>query len=386
MKSAAPPRPDQNWLRAFMFTIFGTTALIISYFPLYYKELGFSSTQVGYLYAVGPLISMFSNMIWSYASDKYRTIKKIMMLLIGGQLTLLLFLTQANSFGAVFMIISLFYFFYYPVYPLADTMAIQTAKRYNRSFTVIRVFGSIGFALFALGIGYVISLAGANRAVVIGIAIGTVTLILSLLLRDGVVKRSGGMELSGLVKMLRSKEIFWFFICVFALALGHRMNEAFLTLTMAQLGADEGLIGWSLMLSAVSEIPIFFLLSKYGDKIKELPLLAFASLMYAVRFVLMGIVSDPMSVLAVQALHSVTFGVFYVTAVRYISRLVPTDYQATGMALFTVFWSSASGLISGTFGGGLFESAGRVTFYYLAAALAGLAAAGFMWRHIFHRD
>ncbi|NMO95387.1 MFS transporter [Paenibacillus lemnae] len=369
-----------------MFTIFGTTALIISYFPLYYKELGFSSTQVGYLYAVGPLISMFSNMIWSYASDKYRTIKKIMMLLIGGQLTLLLFLTQANSFGAVFMIISLFYFFYYPVYPLADTMAIQTAKRYNRSFTVIRVFGSIGFALFALGIGYVISLAGANRAVVIGIAIGTVTLILSLLLRDGVVKRSGGMELSGLVKMLRSKEIFWFFICVFALALGHRMNEAFLTLTMAQLGADEGLIGWSLMLSAVSEIPIFFLLSKYGDKIKELPLLAFASLMYAVRFVLMGIVSDPMSVLAVQALHSVTFGVFYVTAVRYISRLVPTDYQATGMALFTVFWSSASGLISGTFGGGLFESAGRVTFYYLAAALAGLAAAGFMWRHIFHRD
>ena len=383
MKTTAGPRPDQNWLRAFMFTIFGTTALIISYFPLYYKELGFSSTQIGYLYAVGPLISMFSNMIWSIASDKYRTIKKIMIALIGSQLLLLLIMTQASRFGAVFLIISLFYFFYYPVYPLADTMAIQTARRYGRSFTVIRVFGSLGYALFALGIGYVISFSGADWALGIGIVIGSAAFLISLLLRDGVVKRTGGMEMSDLLKVLRSKEMVWFFICVFCLALGHRMNEAFLTLTLSQLGAGEGLIGWSLMLSAASEIPIFFLLSKYGDKIKELPLLGFASLMYALRFLLMGLAADPIAVLAVQSLHSVTFGVFYVTAVRYITRLVPGRYQATGMALFTVFWSSASGLLSGTFGGALFENAGRPTFYYIATALAFLAFLGFLGRHLF---
>ena len=101
------------------------------------------------------------------------------------------------------------------------------------------------------------------------------------------------------------------------------------------------------MVSAASEIPIFFLLSKYGDKMKESPLLTFASLMFALRFLLMALAADPLSVLAVQSLHSITFGVFYVTAVRYITRIIPWQYRATGMALFIIFWSSVSGLLSG---------------------------------------
>lgn len=161
------------------------------------------------------------------------------------------------------------------------------------------------------------------------------------------------------------------------------MNEAFLTLTLSELGAGEGLIGWSLMVSAGSEIPIFFLLSKYGDKIKELPLLTFASLMFALRFLLMALAADPLSVLAVQSLHSITFGVFYVTAVRYITRIIPWQYRATGMALFIIFWSSVSGLLSGAFGGLLFEAAGRPAFYQLAALLALIAGLGFLYRHLF---
>lgn len=383
MKLPATKRPDQNWLRAFMFTIFGTTALVISYFPLYFKEIGFSSAQIGYLYAIGPLISMFSNMIWSYTSDKYRTIKRIMNILIIGQLVTMLVLWQVASFGVVLITISLFYFFYYPVYPLADTMAIQTAQRYGRSFTVIRVFGSLGYAFFALAIGYAIGAAGASATLAIGIGIGVFTLLCSFLLRDGVAAKSEPVELAALLKILRSKEVLWFFGCSFCLAIAHRMNEAFLTLTLSDLGAGEGLIGWSLMVSAASEIPIFFLLSKYGDKMKELPLLAFASLMFALRFLLMALAADPLSVLAVQSLHSITFGVFYVTAVRYITRIIPWQYRATGMALFVIFWSSVSGLLSGAFGGLLFEAAGRPTFYQLAALLAFVACLGFLYRHLF---
>lgn len=116
---------------------------------------------------------------------------------------------------------------------------------------------------------------------------------------------------------------------------------------------------------------------------KELPLLGFASLMFALRFLLMALASDPLSVLAVQSLHSITFGVFYVTAVRYITRIIPWQYRATGMALFIIFWSSVSGLLSGAFGGLLFEAAGRSSFYLLAALLSFAACLGFIYRHLF---
>lgn len=61
---------DQNWLRSFMFTLYGTSVLVVSYFPLFYTHLGFSSSQVGYLYSLGPLISILSNLFWSMVSDR----------------------------------------------------------------------------------------------------------------------------------------------------------------------------------------------------------------------------------------------------------------------------------------------------------------------------
>lgn len=160
------------------------------------------------------------------------------------------------------------------------------------------------------------------------------------------------------------------------------MNDAFIALTLKQLGASEGLIGWSMLASAVSEIPIFFLLNKYGDKFKELPLLAFASLMFAVRFLFMSMTHEPSMVIIIQMMHSVTFGIYYVTAVRYITRMIPDQFRATGLGLFAVVWSSAAGLMSGLFGGMLFENAGRSSFYFVAVGLSFLAFIGFLSRHL----
>jgi len=380
MKLSHNARPDQNWLRALMFTIFGSTVLVVSYLQLYFSHLGFSRAEIGYLYGIGPLVSVFSNMFWSMASDRYKTVRKVMIILLGGQLITGVMLANATSFGQVFVLVTLFYFFYYPVYPLADTMAITTANKYGRNFTSIRVFGSIGYAFFALSIGYFLGSFGPGWTMWVCIALAAITLLIGFRLQDQ-IDPSGStskMDLSGLWAILKRRDVLSFFGCVFLLALGHRMNEAFLTITLKDLGASEGLIGWSLLISSVSEIPIFLLLSKYGNRYKELPLLTFAALMYTLRLFLMSVSDTPAAVVAIQTMHSVTFGIFYVTAVRYITRLVPDAYRATGMALFTIVWSSASGLLSGTFGGLILDHAGRHVFYLTAMAFSLAALLGFI--------
>lgn len=382
---------DQNWLRSFMFTIFGTSVLVVSYFPLFYTHLGFSSSQVGLLYSVGPLISILSNLFWSMISDRLGTIKKIMAILLAGQLVTALMLNKATDFTSVMLIISLFYFFYYPVFPLADTMAIKIANRHGRNFISIRVFGSLGYSFFALTIGYVLRALGSSYSITVCLVIIAAALLLTWGLKDA--KRSDGesedvqsaeksVKKGGLKEILLQKEVLWFFGCVFVLALGHRMNEAFLTLSLKEMHAGDEVIGWALLASALSEIPIFFLLSKYGERFKELPLLAIGSLMYALRFLLMSLAGNPGSIIAIQAMHSVSFGIFYVTAVRYITRIIPDHLRATGLALFTVVWSSASGLLSGTFGGLIFQEAGRGVFYMVATGFSLLAFIGFLGKHL----
>ncbi|WP_157261200.1 MFS transporter [Paenibacillus wynnii] len=384
---------DQNWLRAFMFTIFGTSVLAVSYFPLFYRHLGFSNSQVGLLYSLGPLISILSNLFWSMISDRLGTIKKIMMILLGGQLISVLLLSKATEFTSVMLILSFFYFFYYPVFPLADTMAIKTAQKHGRNFISIRVFGSLGYAFFALTIGYILRALGTSWSMTLCLIIIITALIITWWLQDVKKitpdtpnKRNANSQVpkpkeNGLREILFQKEVLWFFSCVFVLALGHRMNEAFLTVSLKEMGAGDELIGWALLTSALSEIPVFFALSKYGDRFKELPLLAFASLMYAVRFILMSWADHPGSVIAIQAMHSVTFGIYYVTAVRYISRIIPDHLRATGLAIFTVVWSSAAGLLSGTFGGIIFEESGRSFFYTVAMIFSLAACAGFLGKH-----
>ncbi|MEK5449074.1 MFS transporter [Paenibacillus sp. FSL R7-0331] len=383
---------DQNWLRSFIFTLFGTSVLVVSYFPLFYTHLGFSSTQVGLLYSLGPLISILSNLFWSMMSDRLGTIKKIMAILLAGQLVTAILLARATDFSMVMLIISLFYFFYYPVFPLADTMAIKVAQRHGRNFITIRVFGSLGYSFFALTIGYVLRALGSSYSIGVCIVIIVSALLLTIGLKDvkPAAEKAGGTPSSGktpgqsggLKEIMLQKEVLWFFGCVFILALGHRMNEAFLTLSLKSMNAGDDLIGWALLASALSEIPVFFLLSKHGERFKELPLLAFASLMYGLRFLLMSQAVQPGAIIAIQALHSISFGVFFVTAIRYITRIIPDHLRATGLALFTVVWSSASGLLSGTFGGLIYEDAGRSTFYLVATMFSVLAFIGFFVKHL----
>ncbi|MNO87717.1 putative nucleoside transporter YegT [compost metagenome] len=377
-----PARSELYWLRALSFTIYGTSVLVYSYFPLFYAGIGFNSSQIGLLYALGPMISLIANLLWSIASDKYRTIKKIMVILLIGQIVMTVVLSASTTFSVIILIITIFYFFYYPVFPLSDTIAIHAAKNHGKSFISIRVFGSIGFAVFAIIIGYVLSIIGSSEIMKVSIAIASVCLILTLFIKDQ-SSPVAKMNLSGIVPIFRQKELLWFFACVFFLALGTRMNDAFLTISLNELGASEDLIGWAMLASAGSEIPIFLYLSFKGEKYKELPLLIIASLFFVLRFFLMSIVDSPFGIVMIQMLHGFTFGIFYVTAIRMLTRLIPDQFRATGMALFTIVWSSLSGLISGTFGGMLFQHLGRQNFYLIAMVTAIAACIGFASRYLY---
>ncbi|MNE17971.1 putative 3-phenylpropionic acid transporter [compost metagenome] len=104
--------------------------------------------------------------------------------------------------------------------------------------------------------------------------------------------------------------------------------------------------------------------------------------MYGLRFLFMSIADQPGAIIAIQAMHSISFGIFYVTAVRYITRIIPDHLRATGLAIFTVVWSSVSGLLSGTFGGLIYEDAGRSVFYLVAMGFSVLAFIGFLFKHL----
>jgi PPP family 3-phenylpropionic acid transporter len=358
-----------------------TMAVIVSYFPLYFKSLGYSTVQIGLLYSIGPMIGIVSNIFWGLMSDKYRTVKKILTIVLLGQWILALFVFQSTSFGLLLLLMAVFFFFQSPNNSLTDSLTLLSIQGTNKSYASFRVWGSIGFAVASLVFGMVLKHYGADITVYLCLGTISLSLIVSTQLVDGRRSSTKKLEFSGLVQVIRSKRFLTFMFIVMVASVAHRFNDGFLALFLNQLGADQTIVGWSWMVSALSEVPIFFLLSKYGHRYKELPLLIISCFVYVIRFTLMSQVTNPLWVIAIQAMHSISFGIFLFTVIRYIQRIIPDEYRATGQAILAVTWSGIAGLLSGALGGWLFRDFGPHIMYGVGAFLSAAALLGFFLIH-----
>ncbi|CAM3513632.1 MFS transporter [Marinicrinis lubricantis] len=368
-------------MKSFTFVFYMCTGIIIPYFPLYFESQGYTKIEIGTLQTIGPIAGIVSNLVWGVISDRFHTIKKVLIVVLFGQMIMVLLMMQAGSFITLFTVILFFFFFQTPVNALNDSQIMLAVKGTQKSYASFRIWGSLGFAFSSLAVGFILGKIGMEQSVHILL----ITTASSILLAFGLKDRKGSykkMEFSGLVQVIRSKAFLLFLLMILIISIAHRTNDNFTTLYLKELGASEGLIGLSPMLAGLSEIPIFLLLSKYGHKFKELPLLAIAGLAYGLRYLLTGLLNDPMAVIIVQGLHSISFGIFMITAIRYLQLLIPDEYRATGQAIYAVVWSGLAGMANGIAGGWVYKEWGSTTLYLIAAALGFIASCGFLLMHI----
>ncbi|NIK77315.1 PPP family 3-phenylpropionic acid transporter [Paenibacillus castaneae] len=377
-------RQETRSLRIYSFSSYSTAAMVVSFIPLYFLDRGFSEQQIGIIYSTGPFISIFANIILGLASDKFRTIKKLLMLLLFGQLVMISLLIPTQNFALVCLVMMGFYFFQTPINPLSDSLFLLSTPYTGTPYALIRIFGSLGFAVTAYGFGLLLKQLSSQWTLPLVLCTIAVTLCLATRVRDyqGSARK---IDFSGFFKLIRQRDVLLFFFIILLISIPHRMYEGFLAVTMRHMGASDSLVGLAWLISALSEIPILYLLGKYGHKFKELPMLMIASIMYALRLWLLSDIQNPYWVLATQAMHSISFGIYFSTALRYLSHLIPDEYRASGQAVYAVVWTGLAGVISGLCGGFIYGHFGRETFYKLGAMLAILAAAGFLSRHLLSR-
>jgi PPP family 3-phenylpropionic acid transporter len=331
------------------------------------------------LYSTGPLVGIAANLIWGILSDKLQMIKMLLVCILAGQFIMASIMFQSNSYALLVVLLAMYYFFQAPTNALTDSLTLRTISGSRQSFASFRMFGSLGFAFASILFGMYMK----HIEWTVALCMTTIglSLLVSLFLRDarGSMKK---MELSGLRHIVFTRRFMLFMPLVLVVSVSHRLNDTFLALYMRSLGADQATIGWAWATSSLSEIPIFMLLGKHGHKFKELPLLIVCASMYGLRFALMSLVTDPFWIIPLQTMHSVSFGIFLVTVIRYIQLLVPDRFRASGQAMFAMTWSGLAGLISGSVGGMLFQYTGPHSVYIAASILGFVGMAGFGLLHM----
>lgn len=362
-----------------------TAAAFLPFIGAYYTSIGMTDGQVGVLAAVFPLAALVIQPFWAYLSDRTGKRKRMLLGLCAASGAAVLLFLRADSFWKCFFAIFLYAAFSTALLPLCDALVIEAAKKRGADFSRIRMAGTDSYAVAVVLIG---ALAGDSfRWIFLFGGISYVAYFLCCCgLREGADekipgcsmegKSSGYLEAempedaprkrkdgtgkasdaprkrqkAGRTRLFRSSQIFAVLLFAFALQLGLMYHGTFLGVYLVDLGFDNGMIGVMNCVSALSEVPVLFLINRIRKKAGIMRLLFLAVVLCALRLFLVS-TGNVVWMLPAQLLQGPSYMVSYFCCVMYVSENVLDGRISQGQSLLTMV-QTGLGAICGSLAGG----------------------------------
>lgn len=371
-------------LKWFNFFVYGTMVLFTSFFQLYLLEVGMNKLEIGAVFSMGALVSIFANPFWALWTDRYQNVRRIVLLMLIGTLLFSQLMFRANTYEMIYISILLFYFFQGPLFAQSNTMILSYIDGTNHHFRSFRLWGSLGWALIAVAAGLILDWAGVSALNYLFAAMLCASIVSILALPK--INHSIGMAPSpfkGFSKILYNPFFLCFIFFGILVSIPNTMNTTFMSLYITDLGGSKGMIGLAVFLSSILEVGVFILCDRFLKRKISVLLcwLALVSALFVLRWWLMAEVTTALQVALIQILHCVTFGGFFYVGTQLTMLLIPRPYRSSGQALYTLTWSGLAGILGGILGGWMYQNLGAQSMYQAGVFLAlfGTLGFGFMW-------
>ncbi|MEY9868935.1 PPP family 3-phenylpropionic acid transporter [Peribacillus sp. B2I2] len=356
-------------LKSFNFLYFGLLAIFIPFLPVYLADQGLRPAQIGFIIGTGGFVTLITQPLWGMISDKTRTIRKVLLLLIFFSSVIGYFLYDSSSYLQLILFAMLLYFFLMPIDPLTESLNFTMAEKSGISYGSIRTYGALGYAVISLITGYVMSYFGANSLAFLFAGIGLISFIVSWMMPDAPVSGKP-VTLSSLKHFFSNKETLLFLLLVFICAVPARMNDTFLGVYIRELGGSAKLVGLTWFLAAGSEIVVFALSFWWLRKGKEIIIISFAAAFFFIRYFVSAWITDPQLLAYLQVMQLLTFPIFYSAAIQYLYRIVPVEWRATGQTVLALLFFGVSGIIASYIGGAIYGAFGGKTLYLFISSIS----------------
>ncbi|HSC69780.1 MAG TPA: MFS transporter [Candidatus Methylomirabilis sp.] len=364
-----------RFLAAYYFWYFAAIGVFEPYLTPFWQHLGFSPAQLGLLNAIYPGVAAFAPFAWTAYSDVTRRGEVIFLFNTWLSAGIALVLPNLNSVVPVALAFSAFATFRTPLIPLANSMAFRVLADSPQRFASIRLWGTIGYIMTAVGAGILVDRVGLWAGMQ-GIALATVAC--------GVVawigQSRGGANLSpvhlrDILELLRDRRLALVLAAASLARLSFGPYTTFFTIHLEGLGLSRTFAGVAWALAAVSELVVMVLWSRLCGLASARTWLTLAMGAHALRWLLSVPARDPIALLLIQMTHALTFGVFYLAAVEQVEALAPEGLRATAQGLFASVTFGLSGLLGNALSGFLFEPLGMAWLYTGAGCVAAVATA-----------
>jgi PPP family 3-phenylpropionic acid transporter len=364
------------WPFTFYILYFAAAASFLPFLVLFYQSLGFNGTQIGLLTGIAPLITLVASPFWTGLADAKRWHKFVMGGGIAIGIVVVFLLQSSTTFLSVFALIIAFNIFLTPVMPLADSATMSMLGEQRAMYGRVRLGGTFGWGIFAPIAGFLAQKYGLHAVFWAYCVLMSVNLFFSQKFVHGSHEHVESNH-GGVWTLLRNRRWIIFLFLVFLGGIASFSVSSFLFPYMAELGANESLMGIAASVATITEIPIFFFGNRLVKRFGAYRLLLLALAMCGIRSLMYGMVSMPGMVLAVQAFGGMIFPAMWLAGVSYADENAPSGLKSSAQGLFAAMIFGVGSAVGGFLSGLLLESiGGRGMFILLGIIiLAGLVLA-----------
>ncbi len=360
-------------LSGFYFFYFGFVGAISPFWGLYLQSLAFNAFQIGVLMSLLQVMRIFAPNIWGHIADRTGRRTAIVQIAAFGSVVVFAGVFFGSSFWWIFAVMAALSFFWSASLPLVEAMTLSYLGDRIDGYGRIRLWGSIGFIVMVVGLGYAFDtvsiswLPWAVMAVMLGIA------AFARVIPEAEVLPHAS-DLIPVWDVLKRPEVASLLAACLLMAVTHGPYYTFYSIYLVDHGYDKSTVGWLWALGVLCEIGIFLIIPRIFARVTPRRLILASFALAVLRFLLIAWgVESAWVVWGAQTLHAFTFGTYHAAAVALIHQHFRGRHQARGQALYTSLSYGVGGTIGGLASGLTWETLGPSWTYTLAAVSAALA-------------
>lgn len=374
----------------FFLVFFGAMGIVQPFITLYFRELGFSGTQISVLMGLTSILLLFLAPRYGLLFDnssKKRTVLAVSLLLA---LVTMGVIPYVAGFAMVLVFWTIHRLLVNSVSPVTENLSFRVGstpgKGAKNRFGSIRLWGSIGYAGVAVLGGWVYQTADFKSNTALFMALFAVAILLILVMPRSAIESTPTsarqkLDLLGVLRLLTRDRYLW--LMVIALALTDPLLDgirSFEPIFMQETGIPEVTIGLASSLSALSEVPFLLWVDALTYRFGIRRMVLFTFVFDFARLAAVWLFPFPAVIFTAAVLRSVSFTFRLNSTLNLVNRRVPQQISTTAITLISVTMFGTGHMLSNTVSGLIYDNIGARHIYLYTAMLClvslaiGLAA------------
>ncbi|OYY50793.1 MAG: MFS transporter [Methylophilaceae bacterium 17-44-8] len=355
-------------LSRFYFIYYFFVGAFVPYWGLYLQSEQFSAADIGILMSIFQISRIFAPNFWGWLAD--HTKKRVVWIKLTALLGLLGFVAVfwAHGFWWLFFVMAALSLFTSSTLPLSESLVLAHLATTNGHYSRIRMWGSLGFIVAALMLGFLIDAYGIQSLLWFLLAVQVVLYALTFKLPEAVIAPHTHDQFS-IWQIVKQPPVIALLIGCSLMVTAHGVLYNFYSIYLAEHGYSKTMIGGLWAIGVVCEIGVFMLMPKIMSRFTLKTILLISLSLAVLRFSMIGLTPDHVYLLVLaQCLHAFTFGSFHAASVEVITQFFNGRHQAKGQAIYNSVAYGVGGTIGGLAGGFALQYLGGQYTFMLAAA------------------